>query len=338
MKPALPETVGLLLSEAVARQEGARLTDLAQAAGIRMRCYTPDQAHPDRIHAAFFSRDLYEGSTLRTPGPLSNAFFKVVDAAPGLRWLHVCSSGQDLPQYAATLRRGVRVTSSLGSTAIPIAQTALAAILALSRGFGHWLPAQARKQWAPLAGPDKPRETAAQRALVVGAGAIGRELGRLLSAVGFKTTAVRRTATPTPGYEETIDFSQLDAALPHCDWLVLAVPLTGETHGLVDARRLALLPRHAGIANVARGELVDEAALTRALQAGELAAAYLDVFAQEPLPAHSPLWDLPNVWITPHNSAASQGHEQRVVDIFVREYTSWLASLGDPTTSGDRQP
>lgn len=339
MNPALPETVGLLLSDAIARQEGARLIDLAGAAGIRVRCYTPDLADPDRIHAAFFSRDLYEGSTLRAPGPLSDAFFKVADAAPGLRWLHVCSSGLDLPQYAAALRRGVRVTSSLGSTAVPIAQTTLAAILALSRGFGHWLPAQARKQWAPLSGPDKPRETAAQRALVVGgAGAIGRELGRLLSAVGFKTTAVRRTPTPTPCYQETIDFSRLDDALPHCDWLVLAVPLTEETRGLVDARRLALLPRHAGIANVARGELVDEAALTRALRAGELAAAYLDVFAQEPLPAQSPLWDLPNVWITPHNSAASQGHEQRVVEIFMREYTSWLASIADPTTSGARQP
>jgi phosphoglycerate dehydrogenase-like enzyme len=322
----LPEA-GLLLSETVASREGERLTGIARAAGVALRCYTPPQAkaHPERIHAAFFSRELYEGSTLHTPGPLSNAFFEAVDAAPALRWLHVCSSGLDLPQYAAALGRGVRVTSSAGVTAVPIAQTALAAILGLSRGFGRWLPAQAASRWDPFPQADKPGDLSGQRVLVVGAGSIGLELGRLLKAVGFRTTAVRRGTAATPHYDETLDFSGLDAALPHCDWLVLAVPLTQQTRGFMDARRLALLPRHARFANIARGELVDEAALTSLLQAGRLAGAYLDVFAQEPLPAHSPLWSLPNVWISPHNSSASRGHEQRVIEIFVREFESWVS-------------
>lgn len=328
MKHDLSSPLGLLLSDLVYAQEGQRIDSMASEAGVRVRSYPLAQARkePQKIHAAFFSRDLYEGSSLRKPGPLSDAFFSVVDAAPELRWLHVCSSGLDLPQYAASQRRGVLVTSSKGTTAAPIAQTAVAAILAHSRGFDSWLPAQSRKQWAPLSGQDKPREIHKQHVLVVGAGAIGCEIGRLLKAVGFRTTAVRRTAIPTPPFDETIAFAQLDSALPHCDWLVLAVPLTPQTHCLIDKRRLALLQPHARIANIARGELIDEAALAQALSSGRLRSAYLDTFVEEPLPDNSPLWALPNVWISPHNSAASQGHEERVVACFMREYRSWLAA------------
>jgi len=318
---------GLLLSEAAEARLGARLAALAHAAGVPLRCHTPATA-PDALpdlRAAFFSRDLYEGSELHRPGPLSDAFFRLVDAAPGLRWLHVFSSGLDLPQYAASLARGVRVTGSSGVTAVSIAQTVLAAVLAQSRGFAHWLPAQARREWAPLTGTARPKEIDTQHAVVVGAGPIGREIGRLLGAVGFRTTAVRRSATPAEGFGRTIELARLDELLPQCDWLVLAVPLTAHTRGLLDARRLALLPPHARVVNVARGGLVDEAALVRALREGRLAGAYLDTFAQEPLPPDSPLWTLPGVWISPHNSAAAQGHEQRLDDSFLREFQAWLA-------------
>jgi phosphoglycerate dehydrogenase-like enzyme len=236
----------------------------------------------------------------------------------------VCSSGLDLPQYAAALARGVRLTGSSGSTAVPIAHNVLAAVLAQSRGFGHWLAAQRARTWRPLTGAARPREIAGQRAVVVGAGPIGREVGRQLSGVGFHTIAVRRTVQPTPHFAETVALTALDSVLPACDWLILALPLAEETRGLIDARRLALLPPAARLANVARGELVDEAALTAALLGGRLAGAYLDAFATEPLPADSPLWSHPEVWITPHNSSASQGHERRVVDRFLAELEAWL--------------
>lgn len=278
----------------------------------------------DEIQIAFFSRELYEGSSLRKPGPLSDAFFRVADAAMNLRWLHVCSSGIDLPQYSRCRERGVRLTSSRGVTAAPIAQTAVAAILAQSRGFDHWLAAQARGQWAPLAGAQRPRDLRELRVVVVGAGSIGMEIGRMLKAIGLQAVVVRRTARPTPPFDLTVDFSQLDDVLPTCDWLVLAVPLTDDTRGLVDARRLTLLPPSARLVNVARGELVDEPALCEALSSGRLKGAYLDTFADEPLPPESPLWTLPHVWISPHNSAASQGHEERVVDAFVEQFKVWL--------------
>ena len=331
------QELGLYLSEKVDAREGGRIDRIAQEAGVTLRRYTRSRPPPapDALHAAFFSRELYEGSTLRKPGPASNAFFEVVDTAPNLKWLHVCSSGLDLPQYSASLARGVKVTPSSGTTAAPIAQSVLAAVLAHSRGFIHWLDAQQRREWAPLRGAAAPRDISEQHALVLGAGPIGLEIGRLLKAVGFRTTVGRRTAVPTPPFDACVPFAGIDGVLPGCDWLILALPLTEDTHQIIDAERLALLPPHARMVNIARGELVDANALIAALESGRLAGAYLDTFAVEPLPADSPLWTLPGVWITPHNCAASQGHEQRVVESFIRELRAWLReqAAGSPSLS-----
>lgn len=323
-QPVLP--VGLLLSEAVNQEYGKHFDEISKRIGVPVQRYTMNdvQGKTDRINAAFFSRDLYEGSSLHEPGPSSNAFFRIVNNARQLTWLHVCSSGLDLPQYLAAIERKIRITTSSGSTAQPIAQTTLAAILALSRGFGHWLPAQARKDWAPLTGKDLPADIETQHVVIAGAGAIGQTLGRMLLAVGFKVTIVRRIATPIPPFVNVVDYTQLDHALGQCNWLVLALPLNEQTHGLIDQRRLALMPAHAHIANIGRGALIDESALIQALSQGQIAGAYLDTFMIEPLPTSSALWALPNVWITPHNSATSAGHGQRVVRIFEREYERWL--------------
>ena len=331
MKPAL----GLLLSDAVDAAHGARLDAAAAAHGVVLQRLPVSRAGEAlaRIDIAFFSRDLYEGSSLRKPAPRSDAFFRLADVAPRLRWLHVCSSGKDLPQYRHALERGVRVTSSTGVTALPIAQSAAAAILAQSRGFDHWLAAQARREWAPLTGVQRPKELRDVRVVVVGAGAIGAGIGRLLKALGLQVSAVRREAQPTPPFDRTVALARLDELLPECDWLVLALPLTEQTRALIDARRLGLLPPGARLVNVARGELVDEAALCQALVSGQLGGAYLDTFVEEPLPRESVLWDLPNVWISPHNCAASMGHEERVVDCFVENLGAWLVAPGQLATA-----
>lgn len=319
-------TIGLLLSERVDTNEGERIDMLARSAGVSLRRYTAARLEdPCALHAAFFSRELFEGSSLRTPGAVSNAFFEIVDAAENLEWLHVFTSGLDLPQYAVSLDRGVTVTPSSGVTAKPIAASVLAAVLGQSRGFPHWLAAQNRREWSPLRGPDAPRDIEGQKAVVLGAGPIGTEIARLLGAVGFHTTAVRRTAKPSAGFDRSVSLDALDDILPECDWLILALPLTDDTRQVIDARRFGLLPPHARFVNIARGELVDEAALIDALRNGRLAGGYLDTFVSEPLPPNSPLWSLPNVWLSPHNSAASQGHDQRVVEAFIRELQGWLA-------------
>ena len=134
---------------------------------------------------------------------------------------------------------------------------------------------------------------------------------------------VRRNAIKTAHVDEIHTPDKLPDLLARTDWLVIACPLTDETRGMIDAALLAKLPQGARVINIARGEIVAEPALIAALQSGHLAGAYLDVFAQEPLPPDSPLWDMPNVVVTPHNSSASAGNEARVNAIFLDNLQRW---------------
>jgi phosphoglycerate dehydrogenase-like enzyme len=117
--------------------------------------------------------------------------------------------------------------------------------------------------------------------------------------------------------------ADLDRVLPAADWLVLAPILSPETRGMIDARRIALLPRGARVINISRGAVIDETAMIEALRSGQLGGAYLDVFEKEPLPADSPLWSLPNVILTPHNSAVSRGKFYREADLFFENLRRW---------------
>jgi phosphoglycerate dehydrogenase-like enzyme len=120
----------------------------------------------------------------------------------------------------------------------------------------------------------------------------------------------------------------LDTLLPLADWLIIACALTAETRGMIDAAALARLPEGARLINIARGGIVDESALIAALESGRLAGAYLDVFETEPLPADSPLWDMPNTLISPHDSGAASGNETRVTAILIENLKRW--SRGEP--------
>ncbi len=212
----------------------------------------------------------------------------------------------------------MRVTTASGSAAEPIAQTALAGLLMLARGFPHWQDAQRRRAWEPHPPAEIPRDLRGQTLVVFGLGAIGSALARMARALGLHVIGVRRGAAKG---DEPVDElhppARLRELLPRADWLAIACPLSDETRNAIDADALARLPRGAHLLNVARGGIVDEAALLAALRDGRLAGAYLDVFATEPLPADSPIWSLPNVICTPHNSAASRGNEARQVEIFL---------------------
>lgn len=328
--------IGLLLSKQVYAELGDRLQALARASGYALHCViaperptqAPAAAERDSLRLAYYSRDIMQGSGKSAASPASAAFFGIMDAAPHAEWLHVCSAGIDNPLYQTTLQRAIRLTTSSGANARPIAQTAVGAILAQSRGFTHWLGAQAEARWQPLAPAQINRDLDEQTAVIVGLGPIGRETGRLLKAIGLHTVGIRRGTGPVPHFDRVCRLDALDGLLPACDWLILACPLTPETQGLLGAQRLARLPAHAGIVNVGRGELVDESALAQALANGRPRCAYLDVFATEPLPAESPLWRLNNVWISPHNAAASPGNVARTHDIFLRNFMRWLG--GEP--------
>jgi D-2-hydroxyacid dehydrogenase (NADP+) len=327
MKPAL------LVSSKVISEFGVRLDTILAGAPRKLELLpfaadsklTPEQI--SNIEAAYFSRDIWEGTEKSVLSPAAQAFWNVIDHAPNVKWMAVYSAGTDQQRYQDVMRRGVRLTTSAGAQSESVGLACAVSVLALARGIPHWLAAQQRREWAPLRGKDVPPDIPGQTAVIIGTGYIGAVIARVLHAAGMKTIGIRRS----PGAQEHFDDIRppvaLDALLPTCDWLVIACPLTPDTRNLIDARRLALMQPGAGIANIARGEIIDEAALADALKHKRLRQAYLDVFHTEPLPATSPLWDLPNVLISPHNAGASTGTYARGVEIFLRNLEKYLSGM-----------
>lgn len=274
-----------------------------------------------RIDVAYFSEDVFP--------EFSRQFFSAVRKAPGLKWLQVFNAGVDHPIYAEMLARGVRLTTSSGSTAEPIAQTAITGLLMLARNFPHWLESQKNHAWNPMRAPSLPRDLKGQTVLLLGLGHIGNEIARLAKALGLNVIGVRRSGRKSGDHADELHAPEaLGGLLPQADWLVVACPLTPETRGMVNAGVLARLPQGARVINIARGEIIAEAALVAALESGHLAGAYLDVFEKEPLPPESPLWNMPNVLISPHNSAATSGNTRRVNEIFFGNLGRW--GRGEP--------
>lgn len=282
---------------------------------------------PDTAGAevAFLSRDLFVGGTRHRLTARFVRMVQLVLAAPDLRWVQGFSAGTDLHVYGEMLARGLLLTSAAGASAPVVAQSAVAGVLALARGFPRIVEAQRRREWRPLSNEAEPRDLAGQTALVVGTGPIGEEIGRLCRALGLRTVGVRRNpaGAPPPGFDTVAGFGDLSEWLPRADWLVLACPLTATTRGLVDRTALARLPRGAHLVNVSRGGVVVEADLLAALESGHLAGAFLDVFTAEPLPPESPFWICPNVIVSPHSAAASDGLADRVAAIFCDNLGRW---------------
>ncbi len=300
----------LLVSDWVEAHYGAALD--AAAPGVPRIVLNPDgvSGDPTSVEIAFFSGDVFPERV--------REFVLTLRDAKELRWLHTFSAGVDNPWFQALRARGVRLTTSSGANAVPIAQTVMLYLLALSRDLARWSDAQRRRAWEPHAMIELQGLTLG----VVGLGPIGLEVARLGAALQMRVVGMRRTPQ---GDEpcETWPMARLDELLPQLDALVLALPLTEDTRHLLDGRRLALLKRGAWLVNVGRGALIDEAALVAALQSGQLGGAGLDVFEVEPLPPESPLWSMPNVIVTPHNSGDSPGNLHRATAIFLDNLARW---------------
>jgi phosphoglycerate dehydrogenase-like enzyme len=271
---------------------------------------------------AFMTRDVTGASTKHQLQPATRHFHDLLRQAPALRWVQTHSAGADRPVFLELVERGVSVTTSSGANAAVVAQTAVAGVLALARGFPRLMAAQRERRWSPPAA-NAPRDLGGQTAVIVGWGPVGRKIAALLAAADLHCIAVRRNALPAADGVETVGYDALATVLPRAHWLVLACPLGPRTRGLVDASALALLPPGAHVVNVARGEVVVQADLVAALQSGALAGAYLDVFEHEPLGPDSPLWTLDNVIVTPHCAGHSDGNEARVDAMFLANLARW---------------
>lgn len=307
----------ILLSQAGQAQAGAGISaTLGDAPWRRV-------APGEDADIAFVTRDVTGLSTKHTVLPDTRVFYDGLLSAASLRWVHIHSAGADRPVFVELMQRGVALTTSSGANARIVVQTAVAGILALARRLPRLFAAQREARWAPLMGDALPRDLTGQTAVVVGWGPIAQGIAAFLRMLDMRVSVVRSSDAATDGAEETVAFEQIARVLPRADWLVLACPLTARTQQLIDAHALSLLPAGAHLVNVARGEVVDEAALVDVLSSHRLAGAFLDVFAHEPLPADSPLWRLENVIVTPHSAGHSDGNGARVLDIFLDNLARW---------------
>ena len=254
--------------------------------------------------------------------------------AKRLKWVHSAAAGVGSALYPEMVNSDVLFTNSAGIHATPIAEYVIAGILHFLRGLDFAIDQQRRTEWnkTPFVRLDSVlREMDTVRALIVGVGGLGGAAAQRLTALGARCTGVRRRVElgAPPGFARVIGLDELDAELPSHDVVVLAAPLTDETKELLTAARLGLLPRSAIVVNVARGAMLDEDALIERLRDGRLRGAVLDVFRTEPLASTSPLWQVPQVLLTPHVSPVSPGRFwPRQLDLFLDNWRRYLS--GDP--------
>jgi phosphoglycerate dehydrogenase-like enzyme len=321
-----------LVSKTFVRTFGATLEEAAEAAGKSVEFITAPEtpgarftaADCDRIDCAFLDRHM------RADEQTYAAFSDAMIVSNSMKWLHLASSGLYPSAWLDALdRKGALVTSSTGANAEPVAQTGFTGLLMLSRGFTHYVQAQRRHEWAPLRGAGLPEDLRGQTVLLIGVGAVGKVFAGYARAFGLNVIGVRRTPRqPGDPVDEMHPPSRLSELLPRANFVVVSCPLTQETRNLLDARAFARMRKGACVINIARGEIVDTDALIDNLRSGHLGGAHLDAHAQEPLPADSPLWELPNAIVTPHNAAASRGLEKRSAERFIANFGRWVR--GEP--------
>lgn len=253
------------------------------------------------------------------PGDSTEGLAEAVNGLPGLRWIHATSAGAGEQVRKAglspeALKRVVFTTSS-GVHAVPLAEFAILGLLAMAKELPRLVEDQRARTWPETRRPL--RELSGQTLFLVGLGEIGREVARLGKAFGMRTVGFRRTEGPPPEWVDEVHGPQRLAELAgQADTMVVSLPMTEQTAGLVDRAIIGRLPANCIFVNIGRGGVVDEPALTDALRDRRIAGAVLDVFATEPLPADSPLWTLPNVLVTPHAVAVSPRENERIAELF----------------------
>jgi phosphoglycerate dehydrogenase-like enzyme len=253
--------------------------------------------------------------------------FDLAERAPRLRWVQGIGSGYEHIWGAGLDHDGITVTNAVGVSAAPMAEFVLGRILQLWKRFPEIEDLAHRHEWQPKYG----RMLAGSTVGIIGLGAIGSALAARAAALGMRVVASRRSWQPgmtAPHVDALSGPDDLPALLAESDVVVLCAPSTPETRGMIDADALAAMKPGALFVNVGRGTMVHEPALVDALERGHLAAAVLDVTSEEPLPPEHPLWDAPNVYISAHCSATSDGYVERVLAVFLDNLARYLA--GEP--------
>ena len=283
---------------------------------------------PGRPMSAPGASELCRINILLHAWPMSDAELStLVEGSPELRWVHTAYAGAEMAARAIGDRAVLLTNAGPGSSEMPVAH-ATAMLLAMARGLPEHFVATARREWSnPPA-----RKLGGATVLVIGLGGIGSGFARNAAALGCRVIGLRRRPElgAPEGVEELIDLGGLRDRLAECDYVMLAVPATDETRDLVNADFLAHMKPGSVLLNVGRGETVVEDALAAALRSGHLGGACLDVTREEPLPASSPLYEAPGVWLTHHTAYRSVpgAHEARSQAEFVANLARFVA--GEP--------
>ncbi|MEQ8714567.1 MAG: D-2-hydroxyacid dehydrogenase [Cyclobacteriaceae bacterium] len=249
------------------------------------------------------------------------------EVAPSVQWLQATSSG--IGQFVHKNGYDTRMpntifTTAKGVHAQPLAEFCIMVMLMFHKGVPRMLEEQQRHHWERYAGTDLSGRTL----VILGLGSVGQRTAQLAKAFGMHVIGVKRTiegqSPRALSVDELYDQSMLSEVLPRAEHLVIITPQTPETEGLLGAHEIALLPKGCTFINIGRGAVVDEQALIKALQAGQIGAAGLDVFEVEPLPENSPLWDMPNVLISPHSASTSDRENSRITELFIENIKRFL--------------
>jgi glyoxylate/hydroxypyruvate reductase len=322
----------------------AELAARIQAADPRAEVrYEPDLLPPARYPADHlgdpaFRRDadgearwrslLEEAEVLfGIPGDSAEGLAEVVTGLSRLRWVHATSAGAGEAVRKAALPaealERVIITTSSGVHAVPLAEFAILGLLAVAKELPRFVEDQRARAWPEIRRPL--RELRGETLFLVGLGDIGLEVARLGKALGMRTVGFRRTEGPPPaGVDEVHGPGRLAELAGRADAMVVSLPLTEATAGMIDRATIEALPPSCIFVNVGRGGVVDEPALVEALRERRIAGAVLDVFATEPLPADSPLWSMDNVLVTPHAVALSARENERIAELFVANLRRYL--------------
>jgi len=286
----------------------------AHLARLRDAFAPAELIHLRRDDASGIATALERADVAVLAGDLDDRFLR----APRLRWIHCDHAGLNKSARPEVFQKELLVSSSAGRSSPVLAEHAVFFMLALAFNFPAFLDAQRRHQWG-IPNQDSLRGLYGRTVGLVGLGNTGAELALRCKAMGMRVLGYRRgDAAPPAGVDHVYRASHgepIDALLRESDFVVLAVPLSDATHHLIGERELRLMKRSAILVNMARGAVVDEAALLRALNEGWIAGAGLDTFEREPLPPESPLWDAPHTLITPHTTPQVPDRTGRSLDV-----------------------
>lgn len=240
---------------------------------------------------------------------------------PSLRWLHLFSAGVDHMLDELRPFDRITVTNSAGLHAPPIAEWVIAMLLMHVKRLPEMIRKFEQREWEQVRG----QELSGCTLGIVGAGGLGYEIARRAAGMQMRVVGLRASGEPMEHVARMYRPPELKEMLGECDYVVLCTPLTPETEGMIGEAELAAMRPSAVLLNVARGKVVQTDALTRALNEGRIAAAYLDVTDPEPLPPDHPLWSTPNAFITAHTSAITPRSAERLVSFFCENLRRWLA-------------